>query len=174
MSPDEGQIVVDDAKPSGLKRRLVVLAAILGVMLLEGVGVFVIMRMTGEPAAGHAGEVAVDPAELLAKMDAEVSLGTCDAVNKKSGQSLVIHIVVSARVAADKLNHVTRLIERRESTIKDRIQMILRSADPQHLNEPNLDTLKRQLKFAMEDILGDEELILEVLIPQILQTRSRL
>ncbi len=36
--------------------------------------------------------------------------------------------------------------------------MILRSADPHHLNEPGLDTIKRQVKSELDKILGDGEL----------------
>ena len=179
MSPDPSdEMVAGPARPS-MKKKLVTLGILGGIMLLEAVGIFVLVRMTSEPGPSEAGEAAQDPGQLVEQMDAELALVNCEAINRKSGQSLVVHISLSVRVAAQNAEHAAKLIEKRQSTIKDRVQMILRSADPQHLNEPNLDTIKRQVRFELDKILGDavpgnEELILKVLIPQILQTRSRL
>jgi len=58
------------------------------------------------------------------------------------------------RVAPENRDHVAQMVEKRQNTMKDRVQMILRSADPQHLNEPNLDTIKRQIKFELDKILA--------------------
>ena len=174
MSPEPDEGVVADSKPSPSKRKLLTLAIVGAIMLLEGVGIFVVVRMTRETPPSEAGEMAENPDQLLDQMDAELALVECDAINRKSGQSIVVHLSISVRVAAGDQDHAATLIERRQDTLKDRVQMILRSADPQHLNEPNLDTLKRQVKFEVDKILGDDKLVLEVLIPQILQSRSRL
>lgn len=176
MSPDRGEETVAEAAPppSNSKKKLFTVGIVLGIMLLEGVGVFVLVKMTTEaPAPSEAAELTEDPTQLLEKMDAELPLVDCDAINRKSGQSIVVHIALSVRVAAEDQERAAKLIGKRQSTTKDRVQMILRSADPQHLNEPNLDTIKRQVKFELDKVLGDEELIREVLITQILQSRSR-
>ena len=174
MSPEPDEQTVVELKPPSSKRKLLTLGIVGAIMLLEGVGIFVMVRMTRETPASEAGEPAQNPAELLDQMDAELALVECDAINRKSGQSIVVHISISVRVTAGDQEHAARLIEKRQDTLKDRVQMILRSAEPQHLNEPNLDTLKRQVKFEVDKILEDDKLILEVLIPQILQSRSRL
>ena len=178
MSPDDGSQEVDGAEPgaSPKKKKLFVLGLIAGIMLAEGVGVYVVVRMSAEdPAAAEAALAAeLENPEMLAEtMDAELVVGECDGINRKSGRSIVVHMALSVRVAAENRERAAKLVELRESTVKDRVQMILRSADPQHLNEPNLDTLKRQIKFELDQILGDDELVLEVLVTQILQTRSR-
>ena len=164
MSPEPDKGIVADSKPSPSKRKLLTLAIVGAIMLLEGVGIFVVVRMTRETPPSEAAEMAENPDELLNQMDAELALVECDAINRKSGQSIVVHLSISARVAAGDQDHAATLIERRQDTLKDRVQMILRSAD----------TLKRQVKFEVDKILGDDKLVLEVLIPQILQSRSRL
>ena len=174
MSPEPAEQTVVESKPSSSKRKLLTLGIVGAIMLLERVGIFVVVRMTRETPPSEASELAQNPAELLDQMDAELALIECDAINRKSGQSIVVHISISVRVAAGDQEHAARLIEKRQDTFKDRVQMILRSAEPQHLNEPNLDTLKRQVKFEVDKILEDDKLILEVLIPQILQSRSHL
>ncbi|MCP4593132.1 MAG: hypothetical protein GY842_20545 [bacterium] len=174
MSAEPAEQTIEDAAPSSGKKKIITLGVVGGIMLLEGVGIFMLARMTGEPAPSEAGEAMVDPLQLIEQMDVEVLLGECDAINRKSGDAVVVHLTLSGRVSADNVERVTQLIEKRQNTIRDRVQMILRSADPQHLNEPNLDTLKRQVKTEVDKILGEEELVLEVLIPQILQSRARL
>lgn len=155
------------------KKRLKLLGIILGVMLAEGVGIFVLVGVTSAPPpATDAAELGQNPEEIIESMDVELALVECDAINRKSGQGVIAHIVLCARVAAADRQRAGKLIELRQSTIKDRVQMILRSADPQHLNEPNLDTIKRQIKFEVDKILDDEKLIHEILIPQFLQSRS--
>ncbi|MCK4658343.1 MAG: hypothetical protein KAV82_02375 [Phycisphaerae bacterium] len=172
MSPDEAQTA--DSSAGSFKKKLITLVIVLGVMLIEGAAIFVVVRMTGESPEDLQAAELENREDLLKNMDAELPLGECDAINRKSGRSIVVHLVLYARVAADKQKNTLQLIEKRQSTIKDRVQMILRRADPQHLHEPNLDTIKRQIKFELDKILEDDELILEVLIPQILQTSERL
>lgn len=176
MSPDNAEgLVAETPPPSGSKKKFLTIAVVAGIMLIEGVVVFLAVRMTAEtPDQAAAAELVTDPSQLLDIMDAELPLVDCDAINRKSGQSIVVHISLSVRVSADDQEYAAKLVEKRQSTVKDRVQMILRSADPQHLNEPNLDTLKRQIQFELDKIFEDNELVLEVLITQILQTRSRL
>lgn len=57
-------------------------------------------------------------------------------------------------------------IKMNERTIKDRLTRIVRSAEPTQLQEDGLETIKRQMKFELERILGDDVKIVEVLIPE--------
>jgi flagellar basal body-associated protein FliL len=66
------------------------------------------------------------------------------------------------------------MLQERKASIEDRITTVIRSADPAHLAEPGLETLKRQFKFELDKITEDETLIRQVLIPKLLQTRSAL
>lgn len=174
MSPNSGPIAAQSNSGS-MRKRLITLGIVGAIMLLEGVGVVVAVKMTGHsPATGEAAQGVQDPAQRLEQMDAELGLVDCDAINRKSGHPVVVHVSLSVRVAPANQEHAGRLIAKRQDTLKDRVQMILRRADPQYLNEPNLDTIKRQIKHELDAILGDEELVLEVLIPQMLQSRSHL
>ena len=175
MPPNNAAEVNADAPPaSGGKKKLLTIGIVAGIMLVEGVGIFLAVRMTAEPPVAEGAEAIQNPDELIKQMDVELPLVECDAINRKSGQGIIVHLASSVRVTADNEERVGKLIEKRQSTIKDRVQMVLRSADPQHLNEPTLDTLKRQIKHESDKILEDDALILEVLITQILQSRSHL
>ena len=43
---------------------------------------------------------------------------------------------------------------------------IVRSAEPQYLQEDGLETIRRQIKFELERILGEDVKIVEVLVPE--------
>jgi len=59
-------------------------------------------------------------------------------------------------------------------SIKDRLQAVIRAADPKDLNDPSLETLKRQLLLELNNLIGGKELIREILISNMLQSRTHL
>lgn len=175
MSPDDGKTTATESPPAApRKKKLMTLGIVLGIMLLEGAAVFAVMKISASPVAAEAAEDGAEATEDVSAMPADVSLVECKAINRKSGQALVVRICVAAQVDPDKVEVVQELVQKRQDTIKDRVQTVLRSADPRHLNDPDLATLKRQIKFELDRVLGDDQLIRAVLIPQILQSRSDL
>lgn len=164
-----------DETPVKPKGRLKPLMLVGGLMLVEGVGIFLLMTML-HPApesalADEAGD-ADDPFDL----EGHVEIVVCDvtAFNKKEGSLYVYSIELSALVAADDAESVRRFVEARELSIKDRLQAVIRAADPKDLNDPSLETLKRQLLFELNNLLGGKELIGEILISKMLQSRTHL
>jgi flagellar basal body-associated protein FliL len=149
-----------------------------GMMLVEAVVVFMLVKMTATPppevhaAEGHAGEHG-EPAEAK-EIDPEIPLVECESINRTSGQTIVVHLSLSALAAAENAEKLKKLVEMRKSSIQDRVQFVVRGADPKHLNEPGLETIRRQLKAEIDKLFGDEKLVTELLIPQILQSRSSL
>lgn len=71
-----------------------------------------------------------------------------------------------ADAAAMACPELARKIKMNERTIKDRLSRIVRSAEPQILQEDGLETIRRQVKFELGRILEDEDKIVEVLIPE--------
>lgn len=178
---DEGDL----AQPAARKSKKFLGAAILvGVMVAEGALIFAAMKVLGGTGAGTAagGEVAPataeadDPAlELDAPADvAEILVAETDAFNNRSGRLHMYHIQVTALVPGEGAEALERLVEQRGGTIKDRINTVIRGADPKHLNEPGLETLRRQIQFELNKITGDDSLVLELLIPELLQSRTSL
>jgi flagellar basal body-associated protein FliL len=66
------------------------------------------------------------------------------------------------------------LIDARKATIRDRLDTLLRNADPKYLNEPGLETLRRQIKFELDKVFKDEKLVDEILITKFLKSRANL
>lgn len=198
-----------EAKPKK-KGKLVPLLIIVGLMVVQGVGVyFVTKMMSGAPAtaegAEHAeGEGAQDehapadehggdshaaptdehgkaaeghgakPAAPVSKGPVEIDVTECRPNNRTSGKLISLKLRVSALVMGPEAEKAKTLVESNKSRINDRVNVVIRSATPQELNEPGLETIKRRLKQELARVLGDEKLILEVLIPEMMQSGSGL
>ena len=77
-----------------------------------------------------------------------------------------MNIVVTTKTATG--DKVKDLISARDALIKDRIRTIIATLDPEKLgggSEPGLETLRRQVKYQLDQILGDG-LIDDVLVPR--------
>ncbi len=176
MADEELEAPAGEPKP---KKKLFPILLIAGLMLVEGVVIFAAVKfLGGDPTAADAGEVQEGDGAEDAEPDsvdlAEITIAETDAFNSLSGRLYVYHIRVAAQVAKDDQDKTVKLIEEREATILDRINTVIRSADPKHLNEPGLETIRRQIKFELDKILQDDSLILELLVPKLLQTRASL
>ena len=163
-----------------LKSRMITGLILLGVMGIEGVGIVLAMRAMGSGAHdaaardGSADEADGSSAGRARIDSVEMTVTELDAFNSLSGRLNVYHIEVCALVAVERTDTFSELVTARDSTIRDRIQAIIRRSEPQQLSEPGLATLKRQIAFEMGRIFADETLIQEVLIPQLLQSRATL
>jgi len=160
------------AKPKGRWKPLAIVA---GLMLAEGLGIYLLMALV-HPApesaiAADEGDAA-DPFNLQGRT--EVVICNVTAFNKKEGSLYVYSIELSALVADQDVESVNRFVEARQLSIKDRLQAVVRAADPKDLDDPSLETLKRQLLLELNNLLGGKELIREILISNMLQSRTHL
>ena len=177
-------MALDDTKdeqtqaPSGGKARgrlkPMILVGIL--MLVEGGAIFALMSFFGAPpestVAAEDDEAMQDPLNL--DSHEEVELCSVDAFNRKEGRLYVYSISLSALVASEDVPMVKRFVKARSASINDRVQVVIRSADPKHLNDPSLETIKRQIVFELNNLLGGEDIIQDVLISRMLQSRTNL
>ena len=175
MADEESPVV--SAQPAKSKKMGTILV-VLAVMLAEGGLIFGAMKMFGAGASSSVAQQ-VDEKNQAAKpkpgeLASEVLIVETEAYNNLSGRMYLYHIQVQVQVALENKEIVEKIAAEREATIKDRINTVIRSADPKQLNEPRLETLRRQVKFELDKITGDESLVQEVLIPKLLQSRSSL
>lgn len=94
--------------------------------------------------------------------------------NRTSGKLISLKMRVSALVEGGNVEKAKTLVESNKSRINDRVNVVVRSATAQELNEPGLETIKRRFKQELSRVLGDEKLIIEVLIPEMMQSGSGL
>jgi len=160
-----------------------------GVMVLEAVLLFAGFKMFGgSPKAaagaeltkeeGHGGEGgghgehgegggggAVDT-----KTPAEISVvDGFRSPNKVSGHTYFYDVSIVVRTKPGEVaEKVKKAIDSHGSLIKDRLRTIIAQSDPEKLgggSEPGLETFRRQVKFQLDEIVGDG-LIDEVLVPK--------
>jgi flagellar basal body-associated protein FliL len=198
--PAEAEASSTDAAPKKKKGMLAPIIIVV-VLLAEGAGVFVVTKMIYRPEAAKAAEVASEGGEGgggehgggggggghgggggehgaaaagAADKESEIALPEIRAFNKREGRLFLVNAEVVLRINTEKLEHTKKMLENRKSTISDRLNTVIRSAEVSTLNEPTLETLRRQFRFELDTVLGDEQLILELLIPKFFQTPANL
>ena len=161
----------EDAGRKGRTWPILIVALLMGV---EGVGVFLLAKAISPnpvPAlAAGAGEGEGSLAASASEEFAEIELAECRPSNKTSGRFITFHIRVSALVSAADLERAKGLVRDRRARLEDGVNTVIRRADVNHLNEPELKTLKRHLEHALGLVFDDDQLIKEVLIPQLHQS----
>ncbi|HEV7300464.1 MAG TPA: hypothetical protein VGN72_13940 [Tepidisphaeraceae bacterium] len=163
-----------------------------GIMLLEAVVLFAGFKFIGGGAprsAAGAELVAVEGEHGAAAGDghgggtgaaidkrkaAEVQVLDIKAPNKLSGRTFLYDVSIFVSTRAEHQEAVQATIKEREALIKDRVRTIIAQSDPEKLgggSEPGLETLRRQVKYQLDEIVG-EGLIDEVLVPRCIPYRT--
>ncbi|MBN1489097.1 MAG: hypothetical protein JXA69_04200 [Phycisphaerae bacterium] len=162
----------DVGAPSGGKRgKLALFGAVGGIMLLEGAAIFVATRFLGGSAGDAQAQVpgladAQDaPPEVL---DAEMLVAEFRAMNDRSGQNVIYDMKIFGRVPGEMAEQATQVFESKKASVEDRLARVVRAADPAFFKEPGLETLRRQFKHELADVLGNENLVDEVLITKLM------
>ena len=104
----------------------------------------------------------------------ELSVLDFKAPNKQTGRSFLYEVSVFVVTKADFEQQVKDTIKAREHLIKDRVRTIIAQHDPEKLgggSEPGLETLRRQIKHQLDEIIG-EGMIDEVLVPKCIPFRT--
>ena len=153
------------------------------VMLLEAGVLFAGFKfLGGGPAPVEGAELMGDPTAPGAqtgdkpnpKKRVELSVLDFKAPNKLTGRTFLYDVSIYLVTRDEHKGKVQQTIAEREATIKDRIRTIVAQSDPDKLgggSEPGLETLRRQVKYQLDEIIG-EGLIDEVLIPRCIPYRA--
>ena len=162
-----------------------------GVMLLEAVVLFAGFKFLGAGAppasgadltmseshgGGHGdghGEGGDTPAGPK-KKTVEINVLDFRAPNKLSGRTFLYDVSIYIVAKTEFEAQVKATIKDREALIKDRIRTIIAQSDPEKLgggSEPGLETLRRQVKYQLDEIIG-EGMINEVLVPRCIPFRT--
>ena len=152
------------APKKGLPIKAIAVAVAVVVMEVATVGVTVMM--SGGPKRVVAAPPTTAPAEVHEK-DAEVKLVDAKLPNSKRGANrlYLYDLSVVAKVAEKEKEKTKALFEERDAEIKDRIRTIIASSLPEALDEPGLETLRRQIKYQLEQDIG-KDIIKDLLIPK--------
>ena len=153
------------------------LALVLGVTIVEGVGFYVATKLLGGgPQTTYGGEGqphVLDgeaPTGPLTTVEVEL-LSKFRVPNDKRGRLYVYDFDITAKIPGRRQEEAGTLVAERQGEIADRVAQIVRAADPAVLREPALKTLRMQIQHAVGEVLGDQDLLVEVLIPRCVPTR---
>jgi flagellar basal body-associated protein FliL len=128
----------------------------------------------GEHGGEHGAAAAAGP-KLDKKKSYEVPVVTdYRTTNKQNGRLFVYDVTIYAVAKGAQKEKVEATIKEREGLIKDRIRTIIAQSDPEKLgggSEPGLETLRRQVKYQLDEIIG-EGIIDEVLVPRCIPFRT--
>lgn len=162
-----------------------------GVMLIEAVVLFGGFKFLGsaprtapgaEVAAagehgaegGHEGAEGAAAAPVDKNHLVEISVLDFRSPNKVSGRTYLYDVSIFAVTKAGSADKVKNILKDREALIQDRIRTIIAQSDPDKLGggqEPGLETLRRQVKYQLDEIVG-EGMIEEVLVPKCIPFRT--
>jgi len=104
----------------------------------------------------------------------ELPLLELRATNKVSGRTLLFDVAIFVSLKQEHEETVKTTIAARKALITDRVRTIIAQSDPEKLGggtEPGLETLRRQVKHQLDEIL-EKGMISEVLVPRCIPFRA--
>lgn len=186
MAEEQAQGQETPASPKK-KQTIMMLGILVAVMAIEGGGIyFAVKILGGGPSAavaeglaqasaggaaeghgeGHGGGHGDHGEAAPVARDAELAVTKLKAPNLKSGRLYLYEIEIYAKTKQEKSAELKALLEASKASIDDRLNRVVRSADPQDLQEDGLETIRRQVRHEISKIVGDEKMIDEILIPK--------
>jgi flagellar basal body-associated protein FliL len=152
-----------------------------GVMVIEAVVLFAGFKILGsKPQAAPGAEMSTTEGDKDGKGKAgdkkttEIQVVDFKALNRANGRSILYSISIFVVTKADHEDTVKDKFKDNKALIEDRVRTIIAESDPEKLDgasEPGLETLRRQVKYQLDGILGDG-VIDEVLVPQCIPFRT--
>jgi len=174
MANEPQEPPIESAKP-GKQSRFQSIIIVGMLMLFEGVGIFLATKMLShspDSAAADAKQSASADDKKTSNddlQDVELVIAECKPTNSRGGKLYYYKIHVSVLVDRSKQEFIKKLIEQKRSRIDERVNVVIRGIEPKYLNEPGFQTIKRQLKAEFDRIFGDDQLIKEVFIAELIR-----
>jgi flagellar basal body-associated protein FliL len=151
------------------------------VVLLVGIALFrgkapapvAAAEVNGVAKPGEGGE-GTAAAEVDKKAVVEIPVVDFRALNRRSGHTFLYDVSIVVASKAQYKPEVEKKIADRAALIRDRIRTIIAESDPEKLgggSEPGLETLRRQIKYQLDEIVGEGQ-IDEVLVPKCIPYRA--
>jgi flagellar basal body-associated protein FliL len=109
-----------------------------------------------------------------ARKSVELLVVDFKAPNKASGRTFLYDVAIYVVARGEQEAKIKDTLKEREALIKDRVRTIIAQSDPDKLtggSEPGLETLRRQVKYQLDLVLG-EGVIEEVLVPKCIPFRA--
>jgi flagellar basal body-associated protein FliL len=167
MAEDDSKPDSPDSPAKGPKRKksVVVIGVFGGIMIIEGLAIFMCMKFLGSEPDPTQGLQGLQPTTQPWKESQEIEVAALRVLNSNGHRTLLYNVRVVVRVHHSNQKKMDVFLKNRKSTIEDAMSRVVRSAEERHLAEPGLETLRRQLRYELDSLLGDDTIIEQVLIP---------
>jgi flagellar basal body-associated protein FliL len=136
----------------------------LAVVLLEGGTVGVMMMASGGPKRVLAEVPATQPKDVVDK-DTEMPIIDAKLPNSSGGHLYMYDIQIVAKVNEKNKARLSEVLTEHAAEVRDKIRTIIASTEKRTLDEPGLETLRRQISYQLEQDVGPD-VIKELLIPK--------
>ena len=136
----------------------------LAVLVLEGGTVGVMMMTSGGPKRALAETPATQPKDVVEK-DSEVPIIDAKLPNSSAGHLYMYDIQIVAKVSEKDKTKLSELLTEHAAEVRDKIRTTIASTEKKTLDEPGLETLRRQISYQLEQDVGTD-VIKELLIPK--------
>ncbi len=168
MSDEQENTEAESTESVKKKSPMLVMIIVAALMVTEGAGVFVFMKMTSPKP--------VEAAELMGEDEAsgdtlvEIQLLGDRFQNMQQGRVWSWEIEIFLKVKTRNKERVEKILEERQAEIRQGIGQIIRKAKHAYLKEPGLETLHRQVIAYVNKVFGTDadgmNRIDQVLIPR--------
>lgn len=157
----------------GRRKNIVMFGVLAGVMIVEALVVIILVKSflgPASPQSTHAASQPADPGGLVTTEGerrparAEIKIGEFRAQNRRGQLSYLLEFTVFAVATEQDKPKVEEVVVGKAATIKDRFCRVVRGMDPERFIEPDLTTLRTQLKEELGQVLGPDLKIQEVLL----------
>jgi len=157
MAENNEQVSKEESQGANRKKRvpMMTVITILAVLVLQWGALGAVYLLFGGPDPATADTAVEDQQALLEKPVEEVVVED-RFQNRKSGNYIYdtqVVIVIQKKHQED----VKQMIETMHGQIQADIATIFRRAEPSHLHEPELSTIKRQIKAALIERIGYDQ-----------------
>lgn len=146
-----------------------VIGAVAVLMVLEGIGLFVVLGMTG-PAKSEAHTAATELVHDDGELTSELEIVSEKFQNLQTGRVWIWDVAIFVQAKNKNLESVEEALGRRNAEIKEGVSQIISRAQHAQLKEPERQTLNRQLTGYFQELFGtgadDKPLVERVLIPK--------
>lgn len=169
MAEEAPEAAPAETQPEKKKLPVKTIGIVLALLVVEGVAVVGAMSMLGGP--GHVqGQDIAHSSDDTANQLHELLIVSDRFPNHSTGRVWLWDTEVQIKVKKKDLDFVQKTLEERNAEVKTGVSQIIRLAHHNHLKEPNLETLTRQLLEYLRTVFGanadGEQRVQAVLIPK--------
>lgn len=143
-----------EAAPAKKKLPIVPIVGVLTLLIIEGVAIFVIVGGAAKPSETHGAELQEAHMSEGDKL-VEILVVKDKFPNNSTGRSWLWDVEIQVQVKTKNMAQVQEVLASRSAEIKTGLARIWRTAQHNYFNEPSLETLTRQVKRLLDDIMDE-------------------